>query len=150
MIPRPGFVLVVEDSDEDFDTVRDAARRAALPHEIRRAATGDAALGLLGGWERENHALPALVLLDLNTPRGDGREVLRAIRENPRLRALPLVVLSTSDNPRDLDFCYTSGANAYHTKPLDYPAHLAVLQQIFHYWLTAVALPGAVHLPSTP
>ncbi len=150
MSPLPGFILVVEDSDEDFDTVRDAARRAALPQEIRRATTGDAALGLLADWERENQALPALVLLDLNTPGGDGREVLRAVRENPRLRALPLVVLSTSDNPRDLDFCYTSGANAYHTKPVGYPAHLAVLQQIFHYWLTAVSLPGGVQLSSTP
>ena len=87
-----GCVLVVEDSDEDFDTVLQAAREAALPQDIRRAATGGECLRLLADCERR--AAPLLVLLDLNTPGEDGRDVLRAIRENAQLRTMPLVVLA--------------------------------------------------------
>jgi len=135
------FLLVVEDSDEDFDTVLDAARRIGLKHEIRRAATADDCLRLLGEWERERLPDPALVLLDLNTPGTDGREALRIIRQNDRLRTLPLVILSTSANPRDVEFCYAEGANAYHTKPVDHPAHLQVLGEILDYWIHHVTLP---------
>ncbi|MGL5016622.1 MAG: response regulator [Luteolibacter sp.] len=145
MIPiaPPGYLLVVEDSDEDFETVLEAARAAGLPHEIRRATSGDECLRLLDENVRAHRANPQLVLLDLNTPQGDGREALRSIRQNERLRALPLVVLSTSSNPRDLDFCYAAGANAYHTKPVSYPEHLQTLRAIFEYWLTRVVLPTA-------
>jgi len=135
------FLLVVEDSDEDFETVLDAARRTGLKHEIRRAATGDDFLRLLGDWECGRLPKPALVLLDLNTPGTDGRDALRIIRQNERLRTLPLVILSTSANPRDVEFCYAAGANAYHTKPVDYPAHLQMLHEIFDYWLHRVTLP---------
>jgi len=135
------FLLVVEDSDEDFDTLLDAARRTGLKHEIRRAATADDCLRLLGEWERERLPEPALVLLDLNTPGTDGRDALRMIRQNDRLRRLPIVVLSTSANPRDVEFCYAEGANAYHTKPLDYAAHLQMLSEIFDYWVHRVTLP---------
>jgi len=134
------FLLVVEDSDEDFDTVLDAARRAGLKHEIRRAVTADDCLRLLGEWERARLPDPALILLDLNTPGTDGRDVLRIIRQNDRLRVLPLVVLSTSANPRDVEFCYAEGANAYHAKPVDHPAHLQVLEEIFDYWIHRVTL----------
>ncbi len=137
----PGYLLVVEDSDEDFDTVLEAARAAGLQHEIRRATSGDECVRLLCDNEREGRANPKFVLLDLNTPRSDGRDALLNIRQNERLRALPLVVLSTSNNPRDLEFCYAAGANAYHTKPVSYPEHLKTLQEIFSYWLTSVALP---------
>lgn len=145
MIPTapPGYLLVVEDSDEDFETVLEAARAAGLPHEICRATSGDECLRLLGENERARRANPRLVLLDLNTPLGDGREALRRIRQSERLRALPLVVLSTSNNPRDLAFCYAAGANAYHTKPVSYPEHLQTLRAIFEYWLTRVELPDA-------
>ncbi len=135
-------ILVVEDSDEDFETVLDAARRAGVHRPIVRAASGDEALRLLGSAARGRDALPALVLLDLNTPRDDGREALRAIRDDTTLDTLPLVVLSASANPRDLAYCYTHGANAYHVKPVDHAAHLKVLQQIFAYWLGSVVLPA--------
>ncbi len=146
----PAFLLVVEDSDEDFDTVLEAARRTGVQHEIRRAASGDEGLRLMDEWERERQPLPVLVLLDLNTPGADGRDVLLALRANPRLRPLPLVVLSTSHNPRDLEFCYNNGANAFHTKPLDYPAHLILLEQIFAYWLIAAVLPERPLFVSPP
>ena len=137
-------ILVVEDSDEDFATVLDAAKRRGVPNEILRAASGDECLQLLRAPARTQNEVPALILLDLNTPRDDGRDALREIKQDERLRALPLVVLSTSANPRDLAFCYASGANAYHVKPVNHLLHLQVLEQIFGYWLTSVVLPTSI------
>lgn len=139
---REQHILVVEDSDEDFETVQDAARRGGVTRQIVRAVSGDECLRLLRGAARRRDALPALVLMDLNTPGDDGREALRAIRSDPALETLPLVVLSASANPRDLQFCYHQGANAYHVKPVDHAVHLQVLQQIFAYWLGSVVLPA--------
>ena len=136
MSARP--ILVVEDSEDDFQTVLDAARRAGLAHPIVRAISGGDCLRLLRGATRDR---ALLVLLDLNTHGDDGREALRDIRSDDSLRTLPLVVLSASANPRDLQFCYAQGANAYHLKPVDHARHLQVLQSIFGYWLGSVVLP---------
>jgi CheY-like chemotaxis protein len=141
--PLPGYLLVVEDSDEDFDTVLEAARVSGLRHEIRRTTSGEECLRLLNENKQELRVNPSPILMDLNTPRDDGREALRSIRQNENLRALPVVVLSTSSNPRDLEFCYATGANAYHTKPVSYPAHLQTLRDIFDYRLTRVTLPAS-------
>jgi CheY-like chemotaxis protein len=139
-------VLVLEDSDEDFDTALEAAGGARLANRVFRAKTGDACLALLRG-EAVEQIHPGLVLLDLNTPGMDGRDALIAIRTEPALRHLPLVVLSTSANPRDVARCYASGANAYHVKPVRYLDHLLLLRAVFSYWLTHAALaqgPGLV------
>ncbi len=140
MRTRP--ILVVEDCDEDFETVLDAARAAGVVHPIVRASSGEECLRLLRSDARRRDVLPLLVLLDLNTPNDDGREALRDLRNDISFDALPLVVLSASANPRDLQFCYAHGANAYHVKPVDHAAHLRVLQQIFDYWLASVVLPA--------
>ena len=139
---RERCIMVVEDSDEDFETVRDAARRSGFPHNIVRATSGDECMRLLREPQQGRYAMPLLVILDLNTPNDDGREVLREIRADTKLKTLPVVVLSGSDNPRDLQFCYGFGANAYHVKPVDHALHLQVLQEIFHDWLGSVRLPG--------
>jgi CheY-like chemotaxis protein len=133
-------VVVVEDSDEDFDTVRTAALLAGVTHEIRRARTGDECLALLRGDAGHPRGQVALVLLDLNTPHGDGRNALEKMYADAQLRAIP-VVLSTSANPRDVDFCYGLGANVYHVKPVSHGEHLGVLQNVFTYWLGTVVLP---------
>lgn len=134
-------ILVVEDSDEDFATVLDAAHNAGVGNEIRRATSGDDALVQLLACKAQPTGLPALVLLDLNTPRGDGRDALRQMQLDDRLRAVPVVVLSTSHNPRDVGFCYAQGANAFHVKPVQHAAHLALLAHVFAYWLTLAMLP---------
>ena len=139
--PRQGHVLVVEDSDEDFDTVLDASRLANVINEIRRATSGDECLQHLADLESKRLQLPILVLLDLNTPKGDGRDALRGIMRNEQLRSMPLVVMSASANSRDVSFCYDHGANAYHLKPVSHPEHLQILKNIFSYWLTCVILP---------
>jgi len=133
---------VVEDSDEDFDTVQDAARRGGFLHSIVRVRSGGECLRLLHGGQGSRDALTVLVLLDLNTPGDDGRDVLREVRSDQTLGTLPVVVLSASANARDLKFCYANGANAYHVKPVDHANHLKVLQDIFAYWLGSVVLPA--------
>lgn len=134
-------VLVVEDSDEDFETVMTAARMAGIGHDVRRAVSGDDCLLLLRGTPERPPVQAALVLLDLNTPHGDGRFALEQMYAEAQLRAIPVVVLSTSANPRDVDFCYTFGANAYHVKPVSHAEHLEVLRRVFAYWLDSVLLP---------
>lgn len=140
-LSRAHLVVVVEDSDEDFDTVLTAARLAGVHHEIRRAVSGDDCLLLLRGTADLPAVHAALVVLDLNTPHGDGRTALEQIYADAQLRAIPLVVLSTSANLRDVDFCYSHGANAYHVKPVSHGEHLMALQTVFAYWLGNVVLP---------
>ena len=131
-------IIIVEDSDEDFDTVVQAVRKAGIVAEVGRATTGGGCLDLLRG---ASAVRPAVVLMDLNTPGTDGREALAAIKADPALRAVPVVVLSTSANPKDVDFCYQAGANAYHVKPVRYPDHLQLVVDLLTYWLGRVALP---------
>lgn len=133
-------ILVVEDNDEDFETVVEAARRGGVAYPLHRALSGDDGLRMLQACVLARSPLPALVLLDLNTPAGDGRDALNQIKQDPLLRVIPTVILSTSANPRDVDFCYAHHANAYHAKPVSHPAHLKILQDILNYWLGS-ALP---------
>ncbi len=134
-------ILVVEDSDDDFETVEHAIRAAGLQNPLHRATSGGMGLELLRG-QVGTPLRPAFVLLDLNTPGVDGREALREIRADARLRSLPVVVLTTSANPRDIDDCYRAGANAFHVKPVAHGDHLQVVQAVFTYWLGEPKLPG--------
>ena len=139
MMPLPEIILV-EDSDEDADTVQQAVLRCSTPVRLCRVQSGDACLVLLQQAQRE---LPALVLMDLNTHGMDGRETLRLIKSDPRLATVPVVVISTSANPRDLEHCYRAGANAYHLKPVRYTEHLEAMVAVLGYWLDrVVAHPG--------
>lgn len=139
-------ILVIEDNDEDFETAVEAARRAGIGNPLHRATCGDSGLRMLQACVLARNPLPALVLLDLNTPADDGREALGQIKQDNRLRVIPTVILSTSANPRDVDFCYANHANAYHVKPVSHPAHLKILQDIFNYWLVD-ALPPVAQTP---
>lgn len=133
-------VLVAEDSDEDFETLREAMELVPGTHGLSRAFNGDRCLEML----RRQVPHPTLLLLDLNLPGTDGRDALQRIRADGALRTMPVVVLSTSANPRDVDFCYAEGANAYHVKPVQYPDHLALLVATLDYWLCRVtAVQGA-------
>ena len=133
-------IIIVEDSDEDFDTVVQAVRKAGVVAEVRRATTGGGCLDLLRG---SSAVRPAMVLMDLNTPGTDGREALATIKGDDALKLLPVVVFSTSSDPRDLTFCYAAGANAYHVKPVRYPDHLQLVVELLTYWLGRVVLPDA-------
>ena len=118
------YIVLVEDSDDDFDTVLKAVRLSGLPANLRRVNNGDDCMALV---RRADAERPALVLMDLNTASTDGREALRQIKADPLLQAIPVVIVTASANPRDVDFCYQCGANAYHVKPVCYPDHLQML-----------------------
>jgi CheY-like chemotaxis protein len=137
-------VVILEDSDDDFDTVCEAVRHMAIAIELCRVTDGDACVALLA--HHEAH-LPSLVMLDLNAPGTDGREALRLIKRDPALQRIPVVIMTTSTNPRDVDLCYLYGANAYHKKPVRYPDHLRLIESIFRYWMSDVTSPsGPEHI----
>lgn len=137
-------VVIVEDSDEDFDTLVEAALRAGVTQTVHRAATGGECLLLLRGEAGVClPTLPALIVMDLNSHGVDGREALLAIKTDLILREIPVVVLTTSNNPKDVAFCYQAGANAYHVKPVRHDQYLLLLGSLLHYWLNSVTMHSA-------
>jgi CheY-like chemotaxis protein len=135
-------ILVVEDSDEDFDTLREVAAAIGVSRPIYRAMSGGDILPMLRG-ESGVHLpillqLPALIVLDLNSHGVDGREALVVIKADARFKAIPVVVLTTSVNPKDVEYCYQAGANAYHVKPVRHDQYLLLLRALMHYWLDTV------------
>jgi len=137
--PPPVILVIIEDSDEDFDTVCEAVKRSGVAVEVQRATTGGGGLTLLRELAADR---PVLVLMDLNTPGTDGREALAVVKADPTLKAIPVVVLSTSGNPKDAGFCYAAGANAYHVKPVRYPDHLQLVIDLVGYWFGRVVPPA--------
>jgi CheY-like chemotaxis protein len=132
-------MMVVEDSDDDFDTLVDALSGTGLDIALRRAVSGDQCLAFL---HEKEPVLPQMILLDLSTPGLDGRYALEEIKADPRLKPIPVVVFTASSNTCDLLSCYEAGANAYHIKPVHYPDHLKIVQDIACYWFERVALPS--------
>jgi len=132
-------IVVVEDSDEDFDTLREVAADSGIARVIHRVASGGDCLAMLRG-EGDVHLslLPALIVMDLNSHGVDGREALVAIKTDVGFKEIPLVVLTTSANPKDVAFCYQAGANAYHVKPVRHDQYLVLLSSVMHYWLDSV------------
>ncbi len=146
---RGAPILVVEDSDEDFDTLLEAAKLSLIDNSIVRADNGAACLAMLvGGPDIRLSKTPAIILMDLNSHGLDGREALVAIKSLPALKHIPLIVLTTSANVKDVAFCLKAGANAYHVKPVRHDQYLLLLQSLMSYWLNSATLysdSGRVH-----
>jgi CheY-like chemotaxis protein len=140
-------ILLVEDSPEDFETAERAFRKSGLRNPIVRCADGDEALDYL--FRRGQYADPAkslrpgVILLDLNLPGTDGREVLTEIKADPVLKQIPVVVLTTSKDERDVDACYKAGANSYIQKPVDMDGFIKAIERLNGYWFEVVILPRA-------
>lgn len=144
---NPGALLVVEDGDEDFDMLQLAFRRSGATNPLMRCTDGDEALDYLlhrGAFTEPQRApRPAIILLDLNLAGTDGREVLREIRREEELRTIPIMVLSTSNNPRDVAFCYREGANCYAIKPVGLEKFERLIELFRQFWLENMELPPA-------
>ena len=139
------LILVVEDSDEDFDTLCDAAAVVGVTRMIHRVTSGgDCLAALRGKGDLTMPLMPTLILMDLNSHGVDGREALVAIKADVSLRHIPLVVLTTSANPKDVAFCYYAGANAYHVKPVRHDQYLVLLGTLLRYWLESVTVHTAL------
>jgi len=132
-------ILLIEDNLDDVELTRIAFAEAGIAHRLMVVSDGVSALDYL--FARGEHAgrdplqLPAIVLLDLNLPKVDGREVLQAIRDNPATRTLPVVVLTTSAEPFDVEASYALGANSYIQKPVDFEQFVDAIKQVGLYWL---------------
>jgi CheY-like chemotaxis protein len=136
---KPISILLVEDDPGDVVLVREAFEHNKVRNELRVASDGVYALEAL---RDESVPLPDLILLDLNLPRMDGRELLSEIRADPRLTRIPVVVLTTSDAEADIVRSYELHANAYVTKPVDLQRFLGVVREIEDFFVAVVKLPG--------
>ena len=135
-----GTILLVEDNEDDALLIQRAFRRIGSVHPMRRLSDGEQALAYLAGEgayaDREAHPLPDLILLDLKLPRRSGFEVLEWLRGQPGLRRLPVVVLTSSRESRDVDRAADLGANSYLVKPVDFDALQEMVRALGLYWLT--------------
>ncbi|MBW8875628.1 MAG: response regulator [Acidobacteria bacterium] len=138
-------ILLVEDSPEDYETTERAFRRSGLKNPIYRCADGDEALDFLHRRGRfagpEKAPRPGVILLDLNLPGTDGREVLSEIKNDPDLKQIPVIVLTTSKDDRDVEVCYRCGANSYVQKPVDLDGFMKAIERLNGYWFEVVILP---------
>jgi CheY-like chemotaxis protein len=138
---EPITVLLVEDDPGDVVLIQEAFEYNKVRNLLHVVGDGVAALEYL----RSAEIRPDLILLDLNLPRMDGREVLAAVKSDPALRTIPVVVLTTSKAEEDILRSYDLHANAYVTKPVDFTRFIEVVRQIDAFFVTVVKLPG--HAP---
>jgi chemotaxis family two-component system response regulator Rcp1 len=140
---EPIEVLLVEDSPGDVRLTREAFKDAKVYINLRVASDGAEAMQFLNrAGEHANAPRPDLILLDLNLPKKDGREVLEEIKESPTLKSIPVVVLTTSASDADILRSYRLHANCYITKPVGLDGFLEVVRSIDRFWLTVVKLPS--------
>ena len=132
-------ILLVEDNPDDIELTRIAFAEAKIANQLTVVQDGAEALDYLfarGAYaDRDPHQLPSIVLLDLNLPKVDGREVLQAIRDNAVTRSLPVVVMTTSAEPFDVEASYALGVNSYIQKPVDFERFVWAVKQVGLYWL---------------
>jgi CheY-like chemotaxis protein len=138
----PIEVLLIEDDPGDVLMTQEAFEEHKLRNKLTVVTDGDAALSYLRReGEYKDAVVPDLILLDLNLPRRDGREVLAEIKKDDRLGRIPVVVLTTSQADEDIMRSYELHANAYVTKPVDFDRFIAVVRQIDEFFVSVVKLP---------
>lgn len=138
-------ILIAEDSDDDFFATERAFRKSGLLNPIQRCSNGDQVLDYLyrrGEFsDPEKSPRPGIVLLDLNLPGTDGREVLRIVKSDQKLHKIPVIVLTTSDAEQDIVRCYDAGANSYVKKPVDMHGFVLAITRLHEYWFEVAVLP---------
>jgi chemotaxis family two-component system response regulator Rcp1 len=140
--PKPIHILMVEDDPADVRLTREALKNKKVHTTMDTVEDGMEAMAYLrkeGPYA--NMSRPDLILLDLNMPRMDGREVLVEIQKDPKLRRIPVMVLTTSEGEEDILTAYDMNANCYITKPVDWKQFIRVVELIEDFWLTVVKLP---------
>jgi CheY-like chemotaxis protein len=138
-------VLVADDDDDDRGYIRKAWEKSRAANDLRFVEDGEELTEYLNHSGRYSDPAsaprPAVILLDLNMPKKDGREVLREIKADPELRRIPVIVLTTSKADEDICRSYDLGANSFITKPVTFGALVDVLQVLGKYWIEIVDLP---------
>ena len=131
-------ILVADDDQEDCQLIKDALQESRLLNPLEFVGDGEALLKKLN----EAKELPGLILLDLNMPKKDGREALKEIKSDPRLKRIPVVILTTSGAEEDVYRSYNLGVNSFISKPVKFSALVDVLRHVTHYWFEIVQLPS--------
>jgi len=143
MSGKPGEVLLVEDDPADLELTLRAIQRHNLINEVRVARDGVEALRLLLG-DEQNPPMsppPRVILLDLKLPRMSGLDVLRRIKSDPRTRRIPVIMLTSSQDDRDIAACYEAGANSYIVKPIRFEDLVEAMRLVGLFWLVIAAPP---------
>ena len=138
----PFRILLVEDNPNDIEITRRALDKGQVKNELTIARDGQEALDILFG-SRSKTSLPGLILLDLNLPRVDGREVLSCIKGDPLLKRIPVIVLTTSTREEDVVRTYDLGVNTFISKPVRFEDFIKVVAAIQEYWIVIATLPPA-------
>jgi chemotaxis family two-component system response regulator Rcp1 len=140
----PIEILLVEDSPDDIVLTTEALKDGKVRNRVSVVEDGEEAMAFLRREGRHATApRPDLILLDLNLPRKSGREVLAEVKQDPKLKRIPVVVMTTSSSEKDILQAYNCHANCYVTKPVDLDQFLGVIRSIESFWLTVVKLPAA-------
>ena len=142
VVRRPVEILLVEDSPADALLAQEALRGGKVWNNVHVVEDGEEALAFLRQTGAYAHApAPDLILLDLNLPRKDGREVLSELKADAHLKVIPVVVLTTSQDETDVAQAYGLHANCYITKPVDFQQFTEIMRAIEHFWFRVVTLP---------
>jgi CheY-like chemotaxis protein len=136
---RQFTVMLVEDDLNDIFLVKRAFKIAHIYNPLQVVTDGQEAINYLRGMEkysdRQTYPLPQLIVMDIKMPRKSGFEVLDSVKHDPLLRRIPIVIVSSSDNPSDINRAYELGANAYMVKPMNFKAVEHLFESITHYWV---------------
>ncbi len=150
MIRPNQTILIVEDSQEDVETTIRAFKKAGVSNNIKHCEDGDEALDYL--FRREAYAdpetspRPGVILLDLNLPGTDGRDVLAEIKRDSNLKTIPVIVLTTSSDERDIEQCYSNGCSSYMLKPVNLEGFFDAIARFKDYWFEVVILPKGTRI----
>jgi chemotaxis family two-component system response regulator Rcp1 len=143
--PKLADILLVEDNPGDVRLAKEAFKECKLLNKLYQVEDGIEAMAFLRQEGKYSDApRPDLVLLDLNLPRKDGREVLVEIKNDQDLKIIPIIVLTTSHSDKDILQSYQLNANCYITKPVDFTQFIDVVKSIEKFWLTVVTLPQKI------
>jgi CheY-like chemotaxis protein len=139
------YILSVEDNPEDFEIIRRSLRKVAADRVVRQCKSGDEALEFLRQHQPSaatngQIGLPRIILLDLNLPGTDGRDILKVIKNDLTLRSIPVIVFSTSNSEKDIETCYNNGANAYLKKPSTLEGFVDVARALDKFWFDCAFL----------
>jgi len=141
------LILVAEDDPDDRLLIQSAFEENNLSNPLLFVEDGEALMDYLCWQEsyatREDNSKPGIIILDLNMPRKSGRQALHEIKSNPELRSIPVIVLTTSSLPEDIQACYDAGANSFVCKPVTFEKLGAALKTIEEYWFRISVLPSS-------
>ena len=135
-----GPILLVEDNPMDIDLTLRAFKKEGLTNPIEVARDGEEALSFIPRWEAGD-PMPLIVLMDLKLPKVNGLEVIRSFKVHPQFKVIPIVVLTSSSEDKDIKTAYQYGANSYIVKPVDFEKFAAVAAEINLYWIGTTVLP---------